>query len=205
MTQWPSGPRVTVVVPSGPLEVEVEVLLVLSPLVVAEPPELDETAGPLVWDDVVLPLIVVDDETLPPPTVTELESPDPGSLFVLVPLPSSTVQVSPLSVGICFADADAAITRTKLTSTPPCLSKLPVIIVWRSLKEAAPTKAGDRCLLSSAILSGFAGRLTLLFQASWTIVVAHLISLAGAASSGPDRAAGGLVTRGGATRAQRRS
>lgn len=76
MMQFPSGPRVTVGVPSGPLEVELDVLLVVSPLVTVDPPELEETEGPVACVVVVLPPIVVDEDTPPEPAVTELERPE---------------------------------------------------------------------------------------------------------------------------------
>jgi hypothetical protein len=128
MTQWPSGPRVTVVVPSGPLEVEVDVLLVLPPLVTVDPPELDETEGPVAWVELVLPLIVVEDDTLPPPAVTELDRPDPVSLCALIPFSSRTVQVSPSLVVICLAETGTAASVTRLASSER-VSRLMIVMV----------------------------------------------------------------------------
>jgi len=93
MMQLPSGPRVIVVVPSGPLEDELDVLLVVSPLVTVDPPELEETEGPVVCVVVVLPSIVVDEDTPPEPAVTELESPELVSVRPLSSFSPMTMQV----------------------------------------------------------------------------------------------------------------
>jgi hypothetical protein len=92
MMQVPSDARVIVVVPSGPLDDEIELLVEPLPVVTDPADVLAVTSLPDVPVEVVTPFTVVDDETLPPPAVTEDDSPLPADL------PSMTVHFSPVSV-----------------------------------------------------------------------------------------------------------
>jgi hypothetical protein len=115
MTQVPSAARVIVVVPSGPLTDEVELLLLPLP-VVTEPPEvLAVTSFPDVPVDVVTPFTVVDDETLPPPAVTDDESPFAAEL------PSMTLHLSPVSVVTSSAIAEPQSSAARPMIRPPFL------------------------------------------------------------------------------------
>jgi len=87
MSHVPSERRVTTE-PSGRVMLAVENDWVPDVPVVTEAAALDEFAPPPDGIVVVLPSTAVDDETLPPPAVTELEVPEP-----IEPVVSITVQV----------------------------------------------------------------------------------------------------------------
>jgi hypothetical protein len=91
MTQLPSGPRVTVTVPSGPLELDMDEVVpppLLVPAELDEEPELvtdEPTPLSVVMDDVVplpacvvtvCPLIVVEEDNPPAPEVTSVPFPE---------------------------------------------------------------------------------------------------------------------------------
>ncbi|MGN6551181.1 MAG: hypothetical protein ACTHJ3_14985 [Pararhizobium sp.] len=111
MMQWPSDPRVTVVVPSGPLDVAIEELV---PSDDEDEPALEETDEPLpVVVVIVLPPRVVDDETLPFPAWTVVDGPEPPA--IVDPPPFSTMQVPPSSVRNSLPRLTAA---PKTSATP---------------------------------------------------------------------------------------
>jgi hypothetical protein len=112
-------------------------------LAVAEEPVLDDevfaddVVPPLEWVVVVRPLRVVDEDTFPPPAVTEEDKP----LFVVVSpsMPSMTVQVVPSSNVTCSDEAATAMVPTRMSgSASGCLSNVCIYLISLSSKGLVP-------------------------------------------------------------------
>lgn len=104
MSQVPSDRRV-ITVPSGLVTLAVENAWLPAVPVVTDEPALDEAEPPPEFMVVVLPSIVVEEETLPPPAVTDVEVPVPFE-----PVLSITVQVVPSSsLTVSVAKAEIAV------------------------------------------------------------------------------------------------